>query len=121
MVAPPWRSLVAHSAGHLALGKTQLPRADLKAYDRYGEAVALKTVRSVIDVPFSQGTLALSSAEPNAFSEQDIDVLQNMAGLLNEGFQRMADLQALYRAMAEAEQAAEAAHAANRAKSRRFN
>jgi len=84
-------------------------RADLTVDDPYGEAASFKTMRAIVDVPFSLGTLALSSATPNAFSEQDIDVLQNMARLLSEGFQRMADLQSLYGAMAEAKEAATAA------------
>ena len=92
-------------------------RPDVTVDDPYGEAHDYKVRRSILDVPFSSGTLALSSTEPNAFSEQDIEVLQDIAGLLSEGFQRMDDLQALYRAMAEAEQAAEAAEQANRAKS----
>jgi len=78
-------------------------RPDLKHEDPYGEAELIwdetvgysSAVRSVLDVPFSQGTLAVNSPEPNAFSQEDIEFLQEMAKVLSEGLTRMEDLQSL--------------------------
>ena len=53
------------------------------------------TLRSVVDVPFSHGTLAASSTEPEAFSEEDIGTLRELAQVLSEGFRRTDDLRAL--------------------------
>ena len=52
-------------------------------------------VRSVVDVPFSDGTLRLTSDRPNAYSEQVLEVLKELAAVLSEGFRRMGDLQQL--------------------------
>jgi len=86
-------------------------RPDLKHEDPYGEAVLIwderagysSTVRSVLDVPFSQGSLAINSTEPNAFSREDVEFLQEMAKVLSEGFTRMEDLQSLERRNRELE------------------
>ncbi len=53
------------------------------------------TIRSVLDVPFSHGTLSIDSSRPQAFSDSDIAVLQEMAVALSEGFHRLEDLQQL--------------------------
>lgn len=91
-------------------------RKDLEAEDVYGEKpyiVKVKggRVRSIIDVPFPQGTLALNSLQAEAFSREDIEVFQEMAQILSEGFQRMEDFrtieqrnQELEREIAEREQ-----------------
>ena len=80
-------------------GGTPVYRCDLEAEDRYQErsftAAADRPVRAVLDVPFSHGTLAVSSPEPDAFSAQDIASLQTLVGVLSSGFQRLDDLQAL--------------------------
>jgi PAS domain S-box-containing protein len=47
---------------------------------------------SLIDVPFSQGTLAINKHQPYAFSEEDIAVVQRFARVLSEGFQRFTDI-----------------------------
>ena len=71
-------------------------RRDLAAADPYQEREHFsEEVRAVLDVPFSHGTLALSSPEPAAFSEEDIASLEALAGVLSEGFQRLDDLQIL--------------------------
>ncbi|MCE5251279.1 PAS domain S-box protein [bacterium] len=67
-------------------GKTAY-RRDLYTVDTYGELVNIEklfydTIRSVIDVPFLQGTLAVSSHKPDAFSDRDIAVLEEMAQIL---------------------------------------
>ena len=78
-------------------------RPDLSQDDPYGEAGFLwdeqigytAAVRSVLDVPFQQGTLAVNSTEPDAFSQKDIEILQEMAQILTEGFARFEDLRIL--------------------------
>jgi len=46
-------------------------------------------------MPFSHGTLAVSSRELEAFSEEDLGVLEYLARILSEGFWRLEDLQTL--------------------------
>ena len=75
-------------------------RRDLYEEDLYEEAAQIARtlghpIRSVLDAPFKQGTLAVSSPEPNAFSTRDIEILQAMAEVLSEGVQRQQDLQHL--------------------------
>jgi len=74
-------------------------RRDLAREDLHGEAermnAAMGVVRSVLDVPFSHGTVAVNSVEPNAFSDDDVAVVQELAGVLSEGFIRLRDLQEL--------------------------
>ena len=77
-----------------------LYRSDLKEIDQLDEAAHIAaiydpTVRSVLDVPFSHGTLALKSILPDAFSEVDIALVQGLAVVLSEGFRRRDDLQRL--------------------------
>jgi PAS domain S-box-containing protein len=75
-------------------------RKDLDAVDLYGERDIIRDihahpVRSVLDIPFAYGTLAFNSPHPEAFSQQNIDLMCELAGVLNEGFQRLEDLRAL--------------------------
>ncbi|MBI4531412.1 MAG: GAF domain-containing protein, partial [Candidatus Latescibacteria bacterium] len=75
-------------------------RRDLDVEDMYGEADRIEKlfehhIRSVVDVPFSHGTLAINSTQPNAFSPQDIELFEEMAQVLSEGFTRLDDLQLL--------------------------
>ena len=73
-------------------------RRNLAAEDTYGDREHIgEQVGSVLDVPFSHGTLAVSSPEPEAFSEQDIASVSGLAEVLSEAFQRLDDLQALQR------------------------
>ena len=91
-------------------------RPDLSKEDPYDEAVKLRDrasgytaeVRSVLDVPFQRGTLAVNSIRPKAFSAEDIEMLQETAEILSEGFARMEDLQTLERRAQEAESLASA-------------
>ena len=110
-------------------------RRDLEAEDVYGENRWLDRqadpIRSIVDVPFARGTLGLNSLRPQAFSDRDIEILQEMAQVLSEGFTRMEDLQALEQRNTELESeiaqhrqteeqlkaTKEVAEAANRAKS----
>ena len=71
-------------------------RKDLDTEDLYQERTGIaKEVRAVLDMPFSHGTLAVNSTEPDAFSDQDITSLQALGEVLSEGFRRMDDLRAL--------------------------
>ncbi len=70
-------------------------RRDLSHDDPYGEKSIFPDVACIIDVPFAQGTLAASSREPHAFTPEHVGSLQDMAELLEDGFRRMAHLQAM--------------------------
>ena len=74
-------------------------RRDLVAQDALAEAEPLRQIhgdiRSVLDVPFSHGTLAVNSAAPAAFSDDHIIILQEFAEALSEGFRRLDDLHKL--------------------------
>ncbi|MGY8823228.1 MAG: hypothetical protein ACKVJG_04705 [Candidatus Latescibacterota bacterium] len=43
----------------------------------------------MLDVPFSHGTLAVNSSEPNAFIDDHIEVLSEMTSVLSEAFARL--------------------------------
>jgi len=78
-------------------------RPNLKEEDPYNEAESIwderggysSTIRSVLDVPFQQGTLAVNSTRSDPFSQEDIEILQEMAQVLSEGFQRQEDFLAM--------------------------
>jgi hypothetical protein len=53
-----------------------------------------KSVRSVLDVPFSHGTLAVNSPEPSAFNQRHIETLSDITDVLSEAFYRREDLRA---------------------------
>jgi signal transduction histidine kinase/DNA-binding response OmpR family regulator len=100
-------------------GRQVVYRRDLYAEDPYNEVHLIDqgTVRSVLDVPFSRGTLAVNSLLPNAFDEIDMDILVELATTLDEGFHRREDLQRLEEAAAWAKELAVRAETANIAKS----
>jgi signal transduction histidine kinase/ligand-binding sensor domain-containing protein/DNA-binding NarL/FixJ family response regulator len=94
-------------------------RSDLMSDDPLGESPEWSgpnPPRSVIDVPFSGGTLAASSPEPHAFTPH-LTMLGDLAEILTEGFRRLEDLQALRDRTEYAEKAQRAAESANRSKS----
>jgi len=73
-------------------------RRDLDAADKYGERERLRedfeqSIRSVLDVPFSHGTLAINSLEPEAFPNQDIGAVGMLARVLSEAYARHDDIQ----------------------------
>ena len=81
-------------------------RPDLHRDDPYGEREKLereygRTIRSVIDVPFSRGTLAINSEEPDAFDPANIACLERLSGLLSEAFRRLRDIETRERHLAE--------------------
>jgi PAS domain S-box-containing protein len=75
-------------------------RPDLDANDKLLERDGLralygKGICSVLDVPFSHGTLAVNSTQVDAFSHSDREALGEMANLLGQGYRRREDLGAL--------------------------
>ena len=74
-------------------------RRDLESDDPHGERDRIielfGLVRSIVDVPFSFGTLTINSPVPNAFAERDIGFFEELAEVLSEGFRRVKDLQQL--------------------------
>ena len=74
-------------------------RRDLLAEDACGERSHIERdpvldyfPRSILDVPFSHGTLALNSHLPDAFSERHITTAQRLAAVISEGFSRLDDI-----------------------------
>jgi signal transduction histidine kinase len=93
-------------------------RRDVTKDDPYDEHQHFQgRITSVIDVPFSHGTLAVSSHVAEAFSDDDLVVLGEMASHLSDGFRRLDDLRALEERNEELLLAKEEAEGANRAKS----
>ena len=85
-------------------GRTGDPvyRPDLDADDPYSEreyfhAHAQSRVRSVVDVLFSRGTLAVSSDLPNAFTPSQLATIGDLALVLDEAFRRHDDFVLLER------------------------
>lgn len=77
-----------------------LYRRDLHTEDRYNERRFMtedfsSPIRSILDVPFSHGTLAVNSTEPEAFSDAHIASLQLLAEVFSEAFRRVEDLRHL--------------------------
>ncbi|MCC7261335.1 MAG: GAF domain-containing protein [Candidatus Latescibacteria bacterium] len=86
------------------------PRFDAELYRQEGwEIETLRyPIGSVVDLPFSHGTLAVNSRLPEAFSPEDIDFLQRLGEVLTEGYKRLDDLMRLERQALEAESLAAA-------------
>ena len=99
-----------NAAGELITKKYEpdsLPRALIQALDtdqpvyrrsraeidEFGDLIMAGT-NCVLDVPFAGGTVAINSAEENAFSAQDIKVLERFAQVMSEAHQRLEDLKA---------------------------
>ena len=61
------------------------------------------SVRSVLDVPFSHGTLAVNSPEPSAFNQRHIETLSDITDVLSEAFYRREDLRARERYLSDLE------------------
>lgn len=83
-------------------------RPDLEQEDVYGERPHInsffaESIRSVVDIPFSRGTLAVNSTLANAFNEETIDFLEEMTRIMDEGFRRLQDIDLLTRHVREAE------------------
>jgi PAS domain S-box-containing protein len=70
-------------------------RRDLREVDEYHELPQLANVRSVLDVCFSHGTVSVSNKTPHAFSDEDVQVLTEIAGALSGAFTRLGDIERL--------------------------
>ena len=72
-------------------------RPDVWTEDPYGELDRVRhlDIHSIIDVPFDFGTIGLSHTAPNAFSDEDIDILTQVAEALSDGFHRVKTLETL--------------------------
>ena len=97
----------------VAFMKTGVPtyRPDLHHEDRWQERQRVEEgwgapIRSIVDLPFDTGTFAINSRQADAFSESDLNLLQKVAAVLQEGFQRIRDLRTLQERSREAEQRA---------------
>ncbi|MBN2245059.1 MAG: response regulator [Candidatus Aminicenantes bacterium] len=103
------------------LGKVPVYRRDITKEDKFHEFNSIdenliETKRSILDVPFSNGTLAVSASKADAFSERDIAVLQEVAGILSSGYRRMEDLKNLEDQAKKLAEALEIAERANQSK-----
>ncbi len=90
---------VVEEVASFARGTGPAYRSDLSESDPYGEQSRLSKgdslVRSVVDIPFSHGTIAVNSLHRHAFSARDIAFMEKMAEKLSQGFWRRDQLQSL--------------------------
>ena len=86
-------------------GRRPVYRPDLDDRDAYGDRgnIRKKRVRSVLDVPFSLGTIGVNSLRPDAFSETDTETLCRFAQVLSEAYTRFEDLSQRKQAQEELE------------------
>ena len=75
-------------------------RPDIVDDDHFDEAAHIEQiiahpVRSVIDIPFTFGTLAFNSHIPDAFSAAHVQFMEEVTGVLDEFFRRVEDLKLL--------------------------
>ena len=102
-IAGEWRKASEQGAEFIhSFWQTGEPvyRRNFKTHDPYDEQVKISqmfdtSICCVIDVPFSHGTIALNSAEANAFSPEHIATLQQLAEALSEAFHRLDDIRAV--------------------------
>jgi signal transduction histidine kinase/ligand-binding sensor domain-containing protein/DNA-binding response OmpR family regulator len=87
----------AHTSVYTAWDQQQIVyRADLAKDDPYGEEGMLASgLRSIVDVPFRYGTLALNSKNPNAFWPPDMEIFQAFAAAIEGAYARHLDFQQL--------------------------
>ena len=105
-----------HTVKRMQEGGEPVYRRDLEVDDVFDECRYLQKharIRAVVDVPFSHGTLAVNSLVADGFSERDLDIFQELATVLSEGFRRMEDLQQLVDAHAQLVQAEKMASLGN--------
>jgi signal transduction histidine kinase/DNA-binding response OmpR family regulator len=85
-------------------GQQVVYRADLAKDDPYGEADMLKSgLRSIVDVPFSYGTFALNSENPEAFWPPDIEIFRAFAAAIEGAYARYLDFRQLERQRRQAQ------------------
>jgi signal transduction histidine kinase len=69
-------------------------RRNRAAIEEWGDPIPAGT-NCVLDVPFSEGTLAINHSREEAFGERDIAVLEQFAQVLSEAHRRLEDLRNL--------------------------
>lgn len=105
-----WGMLLKNSAVYDAWwNQRPIYRRDLDKEDPYNERMVIresysKEIRSILDVPFFYGTMAINSLQPNAFSEQ-VETLEMFAPVLSEGYTRYIDIIERHRAEEELKEA----------------
>ena len=72
-------------------------RVDLEEDDPYGQSLLLERrfgygVRSVLDIPFVNGVLSLTSSRPRAFTELDVELVRDLVEGLANMMYRLRDL-----------------------------
>ncbi|MFH1569293.1 MAG: response regulator [Gemmatimonadota bacterium] len=82
-------------------------RHNLEKTKAFGDEVGRwgETIQSVVDVPFAGGTVAVNSLEADAFTEADVQVLEQFAQVAAEAYRRLEDIKALAEAEARFQQA----------------
>ena len=113
MVVPLMENSLADSAVYEAWREQRaVYRRDLDREDPYNEKRDIrqgsgKPIRSVLDVPFTWGTIGINSVLPEAFSEEDIKTLERFAEVLSDAYtqsefiQRVEDSEERYRSLVE--------------------
>ena len=71
--------------------QTPVYRRNRVEIEQFGDALGSER-NSVVDVPFRNGTIAVSSNTENAFSESDIHILSQFAPVMSEGHRRVEDI-----------------------------
>ena len=108
-----WRNFVKEEGARrvIALWQAKQPtyREDLEREDLYGERAAISSsykepIRSVIDIPFSHGTLALNSTRADAFSPAHIALLKEVAEVVAISIQRLEGISQLEKHNVQLEQ-----------------
>jgi PAS domain S-box-containing protein len=72
---------------------------------QYGDGITKPAIHSVVDVPFTHGTLAINSTEEDAFGESALHLLEQFALILSEAHRRLEDLRQLAAKEAQLRQA----------------
>jgi signal transduction histidine kinase/ligand-binding sensor domain-containing protein/CheY-like chemotaxis protein len=75
-------------------GKTSY-RPNIRVHDPLGEAERFTRIDCLADVPFSHGTIGISTQKADAYSPEHLQVLEELGLVLGEGFRRLDDLQEL--------------------------
>lgn len=81
MKAPAIRQAFASGTPVYRRDRSEITRVDGSYMTRYAG--------SIVDVPFSGGTLAVNSIREHAFSKADIDIIVQFCAVLDEGFNRL--------------------------------
>jgi PAS domain S-box-containing protein len=69
-----------------------LYRRNRREIDQWENNRSRPEIRSVVDIPFPGGTLAINSKEESAFDERDIQIFSQFAQVVAEGTRRLEDI-----------------------------